>query len=110
MNVIQKFAVIDNTNHLVRCFDSYQLADNFRSMNGRLDWLIVSYYPSNNKSTIKQVAAVHFCEQWLNVTFDGDINNFQQVSNFLSEYLEEAKSTYDEIACEYDAYLWDLMD
>ena len=61
-------------------------------------------------TTGKQKAAVHFCEQWLNVTFNGDIDNFQQVSNFLSEYLEEAKSTYDEIACEYDAYLWDLMD
>ena len=110
MNVIQKFAVIDNTNHLVRCFNSYQLADNFRSMNGRLDWLIVPYYPSNNKSTIKQKAAVHFCEQWLNITFNGDINNFQQVSDFLSEYLEEAKLTCDELTCEYEAYLWDLMD
>lgn len=35
---------------------------------------------------------------------------FQQVSNFLSEYLEEAKLTYEEIACEYESYLWDLMD
>lgn len=61
-------------------------------------------------TTGKQKVAVHFCEQWLNVTFNGDINNFQQVSNFLSEYLEEAKLTCDEIACEYEAYLWDLMD
>lgn len=52
----------------------------------------------------------NFCEKWLNVTFNGDINNFQQVSNFLSEYLEEAKLTYEEIACEYESYLWDLMD
>lgn len=49
-------------------------------------------------------------EKWSNVTFNGDINNFQQVSNFLSEYLEEAKLTYEEIACEYESYLWDLMD
>ena len=47
-------------------------------------------------TTNKQKAAVHFCEQWLNVTFSDDINNFQQVSNFLSEYLEEAKLTYSE--------------
>lgn len=33
-----------------------------------------------------------------------------QVSNFLSEYLEEAKLTHGEIACEYESYLWDLMD
>ena len=61
-------------------------------------------------ATDKQKAAVHFCEKWLNVTFNGDINNFQQVSNFLSEYLEEAKLTYEEIACEYESYLWDLID
>ena len=103
MNIIQKFAVIDNTNHLVRCFDSYQLADNFRSMNGRLDWLIVSYYPSNNKSTIKQVAAVHFCECILNIHFEGDINNKQECSHFLSENLEQAKQMYTELKCEYEA-------
>ena len=102
MNVIQKFAVIDNTNHMVRCFDSYQLADNFRSMNSRLDWLIVSYYPSNNKSTIKQVAAVHFCEYMLNIPFEGDINSRQECSHFLSEYLEQAKQMYTELKCEYE--------
>ena len=61
-------------------------------------------------TTSRQKAAVHFCEQWLNVTFNGDINNFQQMSNFLSEYLEEAKNLYDEVKYEYEAYLWDLMD
>ena len=33
-------------------------------------------------TTNKQRAAVHFCEQWLNVTFEGNINDFQQVSYF----------------------------
>ena len=61
-------------------------------------------------TTSRQKAAVHFCEQWLNVTFNGDINNFQQVSNFLLEYLEDAKNLYEEVKCEYEAYLWDLMD
>nr|DAG91917.1 MAG TPA: hypothetical protein [Crassvirales sp.] len=60
-------------------------------------------------TTNKQRAAVHFCEQWLNVTFEGNINDFQQVSHFLSIYLDEAKSLYDEVRCEYESYLWDLM-
>ena len=60
-------------------------------------------------TTDKQRAAVHFCEQWLNVTFEGNINDFQQVSYFLSIYLDEAKSLYDEVRCEYESYLWDLM-
>lgn len=64
----------------------------------------------SNMTTDKQKAAVHFCKKWLNVTYNGDINNFQQVSNFLSEYLEEAKLIYEEIACEYESYLRDLMD
>ena len=61
-------------------------------------------------TTNKQKAAVHFCEQWLDVTFNGDINNFKQVSYFLSTYLDDAKQLYDEIKCEYESYLWDLMD
>lgn len=60
-------------------------------------------------TTNKQRAAVHFCEQWLNVTFEGNINDFQQVSYFLSTYLDEAKSLYNEVRCEYESYLWDLM-
>ena len=59
-------------------------------------------------TTNRQKAAVHFCEQWLNIDFNGDINNFKQVSAFLVEYLQEAKNLYEEILCEYEAYLWDL--
>ena len=61
-------------------------------------------------TTSRQKAAVHFCEQWLKVTFEGDINNFNEVSNFLSEYLEEAKMLALEITCEYEAYIEELMD
>ncbi len=60
-------------------------------------------------TTNRQKAAVNFCEQWLNVTFEGNINDFQQVSYFLSIYLDEAKSLYNEVKCEYESYLWDLM-
>ena len=59
--------------------------------------------------TDKQKAAVHFCEQWLNITFEGDIEDKHQVSTFLEEYLQEAKDLYNEIKCEYEAYLcWSL--
>ena len=59
-------------------------------------------------TTDRQKAAIHFCEQWLNVTFEGKINNRFEVSIFLGEYLQEAKNLYDEIRCDYEAYLWDL--
>ena len=58
--------------------------------------------------TNKQKAAVHFCEQWLNITFKGDIEDKYQVSTFLEEYLQEAKDLYNEIKYEYEAYLWSL--
>ena len=62
----------------------------------------------NNITTNKQRAAVHFCEQWLNITFEGNIEDKYQVSAFLEEYLQDAKNLYDELRCEYEAYLWDL--
>ena len=58
--------------------------------------------------TDKQKAAVHFCEQWLNITFEGDIEDKHQVSTFLEEYLQEAKDLYNEIKYEYETYLWSL--
>ena len=61
-----------------------------------------------NISTDRQKAAVHFCEQWLNITFEGDIENKYQVSLFLQEYLQDAKNLYDEVKCEYESYLWEL--
>ena len=59
-------------------------------------------------TTNKQRAAVHFCEQWLNITFEGNIEDKYQVSIFLGEYLQDAKNLYNEVRCEYESYLWDL--
>lgn len=62
----------------------------------------------NSTTTKRQRAAVHFCEQWLNITFEGNIEDKYQVSIFLGEYLQDAKNLYNEVRCEYEAYLWDL--
>lgn len=59
-------------------------------------------------TTNRQKAAVHFCEQWLHITFRGNIENRNQVSAFLNKYLQEAKNLYDEAKCEYEAYLLNL--
>ena len=61
-------------------------------------------------TTDRQKAAVYFCEQWLNITFNGNIENIYEVSAFLGEYLQEAKDLYNELRCEYESYLWDLED
>lgn len=100
MVIKEKYAVLDSTKHLLRCFDSYRAADSFRALNNRLDWIIVSYYPVNGKSTAKQKSAVYFCEQMLNIPFKGNINSNLECSSFLSEYLNIAKQMYTELKCE----------
>ena len=45
------------------------------------------------KPTNIQIAAVHFCEEWLDISFEGDIKDRQQVGSFLSEYLDKAKTS-----------------
>ena len=60
------------------------------------------------KSTERQRAAVRYCEQWLRIEFDGNIDSFNDCSHFLKIYLNEAKQTEIELSCEYEAYLWDL--
>lgn len=57
------------------------------------------------KSTERQKAAVHFCEQWLNIEFEGNIENFRECSNFLNNYLQFAKQTARELTCEYCSYI-----
>ena len=59
-------------------------------------------------TTDKQKEAVKFCEKILDVYFEGDINNYSQVSNFLYENLGEAKSIFLEAAFNYEAFLWEL--
>lgn len=59
-------------------------------------------------TTPRQKAAIKFCEEWLDIEFTGNIDDKFQVSEFLSEYLQEAKDLYDELVCEYEAYLWEL--
>ena len=60
------------------------------------------------KSTTKQRNAVEYCEQWLCIEFEGNINDFDDCFDFLELYLDEAKQTERELACEYEAYVWDL--
>lgn len=61
-------------------------------------------------TTPRQKAAVHFCEEWLHITFTGNIEDRTTVSIFLGEYLQEAKNLYDEILEEYSAYMDSLWD
>lgn len=58
-------------------------------------------------TTKRQKEAVYFCEEWLDISFEGDINNFNQVSNFLSMYLDSAKSIFDDAVESYYSFILD---
>jgi hypothetical protein len=47
-------------------------------------------------TTNRQKEAIKFCESILNIKFEGDLNDYHQVSTFLGKYLEYAKELRDE--------------
>lgn len=59
-------------------------------------------------TTERQKSAVHFCEEWLHISFDGDINDRIQVNEFLDEHLDDAENLYEEMSCEYQACLMEF--
>lgn len=60
-------------------------------------------------TTKKQRAAIHFCESWLGVSFRGNQFDFNEVSKYLSEHLNNAKRLYIEAKCDYEAYIWEKL-
>ena len=102
---MKKYKICDSTGTQVAILTTMRDALDFKHIRGNNNWTIKILEPLKNKqSTARQRAAVKFVEEWLDITFNGDINNFYEVSDFLSEYLDEAKQMYDEIYCEYTSY------
>lgn len=58
------------------------------------------------KSTRKQQKAVIYCEKWLCIGFDDDIENFEDCSLFLDIYLEEAIQAANDRLDEINSYIW----
>ena len=108
----KEYILIDNEGEPIKAFKTYTGADTFRNAHNRPDWRIeykYYYIPIKRKSTEKQKSAVRFCESWLNIDFEGNIDNFDEVSRWLSVYLEDAKSIYEEVQADYEAYLWSKL-
>ena len=59
------------------------------------------------QATKKQQEAIKYCEKWLYLEFDGNIENFNECSYFLKIYLDEAKQAEMELKREFEAYLWE---
>ena len=104
---MRKYIIYDSTGTKVAILTTLKDALDFKHIRGNNAWTIKIIEPvKNKKSTERQKAAVKFVEEWLDITFTGDINSFCEVSDFLSEYLDEAKQLYNEIHDEYTSYVW----
>jgi hypothetical protein len=69
----------------------------------------------------RQKKAIEFCESVLDVTFDGNINSYQDINAFLGKYLDLAKKKQaefedsdeyrqlEELKCDYETYAFNKL-
>ena len=104
----RKYVVYDTTGNPVGVpFKTIREAEEYKAINRRFDWTVrlvnINIW---RESTPKQRGALAFCEDVLDIQFEGNRHDFYEVSDFLSEYLEEAKQTARELSCSYSSYMW----
>ena len=105
----RKYVVYDTTGNPVGIpFKTIREAEEYKAFNRRFDWTVrlidINIW---KESTPKQRSALTFCEDVLGIQFEGNRYDFYDVSDFLSEYLEEAKQVARELTCSYSSYMWD---
>ena len=105
----RKYVVYDTTGNPVGVpFKTIREAEEYKAFNRRFDWTVrlidINIW---RESTPKQRGALTFCESVLGIQFEGNRYDFYDVSDFLSEYLEEAKQVARELTCSYSSYMWD---
>lgn len=104
----RKYVVYDTTGNPVGVpFKTIREAEEYKAFNRRFDWTVrlidINIW---KESTPKQRGALTFCEGVLGIQFEGNRYDFYDVSDFLSEYLEEAKQAARELTCSYSSYMW----
>lgn len=104
----RKYVVYDTTGNPVGVpFKTIREAEEYKAFNRRFDWTVRQVDINIWKeSTPKQRGALTFCEGVLGIQFEGNRYDFYEVSDFLSEYLEEAKQVARELTCSYSSYMW----
>ena len=103
----RKYVVYDTTGNPVGVpFKTIREAEEYKAFNRRFDWTVrlidINIW---RESTPKQRGALTFCEGVLGIQFEGNRYDFYDVSDFLSEYLEEAKQVARELTCLYSSYM-----
>lgn len=90
---MKKYIIYDTTDNPVGVpFNTWKDAETYKIVYGRPDWNIrLVHIHIDRKSTERQRKAVSFVEEWCNISFEGNIYDFYEVSDFLADYLDTAK-------------------
>ena len=104
---MKKYIAYDATGNPVGVpFNTWEDAETYKMIYGRPDWIVrLSIIRIDRKSTERQRRAVSFVEEWCNISFEGNIDDFYEVSDFLADYLDTAK----EIAEDATSAYWSTM-
>ena len=98
------YIVLDTENKFVSKFASYNDALAFKMLANRPDWVIKKARENTRKVTERMKQAVAFIEFYTPYTYDGDIEEFQDVFNFICQYLDFAKEEKEERDSIEEAY------
>lgn len=91
-----QYKVLDSEGNTVCIFQSYKGASSF--MINKPGWRIeINNKTPSRRPTKKMIEAVSFVENILNIEFEGNIKDFYEVSDFLSNYLDEAKDRMNDL-------------
>lgn len=104
---MKRYIIFDRTGNKIGIpFKTYKDAEEYKIIFGRMDWKIESInIKITKRSTPRQKTAISFCEQWLDIKFCGNIEDFYDCSEFLSEYLDNAKEVASDAESSYFSML-----
>lgn len=91
------YKVLDTEGHFISKFATYNEAYGFKMLANRPDWIISLAREHKRKVTDRMKRAVTFTESMTPYKFEGNIEEFSEVSDFLSSYLDYAKEMKDEL-------------
>ena len=100
---MKRYVVYDTTGNPVGVpFNKWKDADVYRIVYNRPDWTIKQVtIHTDRKSTARQRAAVKFVEQWCDTTFEGFLDDYYEVSDFLADHLDTAKEIANDATASY---------
>lgn len=93
----KRYKVLDSEGHFISKFFTYNDAFTFKMLANRPDWKISLEKEYKRKVTDKMLKTVYFIESVTPYDFNGNIEDFSDVSNFIGSYLDYAKEMKNEL-------------